>query len=150
MQLVQRIKGRFDPAGYQYLLDDEGYPAIKPPWGLLTAIDLNTGDFAWQVPLGEFPELAAKGYANTGTENFGGTIATAGGLVFIGGSKNEKFHAFDASTGKLLWSHQLPAGGYATPCTYVVNGKQYVTIAAGGGGKQRTQSGDAFVTFALP
>jgi quinoprotein glucose dehydrogenase len=150
MQLVQRIKGRYDPAGYQYLLDQDGYPAIKPPWGLLTAIDLNTGDFAWQVPLGEFPELAAKGLRGTGTESFGGTIVTAGGLVFIGGSKDEKFHAFDSSTGELLWEYQLAAGGYATPCTYVVNGKQYVTIAAGGGGKQRTRSGDAFVTFALP
>jgi quinoprotein glucose dehydrogenase len=137
-------------AGYGYFKDEQGYPAIKPPWGLLTAINLNTGEFAWQVPLGEFPELTAKGIPQTGTENFGGTIVTAGGLVFIGGSKDEKFHAFDKATGKLLWQYKLPAGGYATPCTYAVNGKQYVCIAAGGGGKQRTKSSDVFVTFALP
>jgi quinoprotein glucose dehydrogenase len=94
--------------------------------------------------------LTAKGIPQTGTENFGGTIVTAGGLVFIGGSKDEMFHAFDKSTGKLLWQTQLPAGGYATPCTYSVNGRQYVVIAAGGGGKQRTKSGDSFVAFALP
>jgi quinoprotein glucose dehydrogenase len=151
MQLVDRGQKRgFEPTGYQYLLDNDGYPGIKPPWGLLTAIDLNTGEFAWKVTLGEFPELKAKGIPQTGTENFGGTIVTAGGLVFIGGTKDEKFHAFDASNGKLLWDYKLPAGGYATPCTYMVNGKQYITIAAGGGGKLRTQSGDAFVTFALP
>jgi quinoprotein glucose dehydrogenase len=150
MQLLQKIKGQYNPVGYQYLLDHEGYPGIKPPWGLLTAIDLNTGEFAWQVPLGEFKELTAKGIAQTGTENFGGTIVTSGGLVFIGGTKDEMFHAFDSSTGKLLWQFKLPAGGYATPCTYMINGKQYVTIAAGGGGKLRTQSGDTFVTFSLP
>jgi quinoprotein glucose dehydrogenase len=137
-------------AGYGYFTDDKGYSAMKPPWGLLTAIDLNTGEFAWQVTLGEFPELKKKGVPPTGTENFGGTIVTAGGLVFIGGAKDEKFHAYDKSTGKLLWEHQLKAGGYATPCTYMVNGRQYVCIAAGGGGKPRTKSGDEFVAFALP
>ena len=142
--------GHYDLTGYGYFLDQFNYPAIKPPWGLLTAIDVSKGEFAWQVPLGEFPELTARGIPQTGTENFGGTIVTAGGLVFIGGSKDEHFHAFDKSTGKLLWKYKLPAGGYATPCTYAVNGKQYVTIAAGGGGKQRTKSGDAFITFALP
>lgn len=150
MQLIRRGEGQYGIAGYGYFEDHEGYPAIKPPWGMVTAIDMKTGEFAWQVPLGEFPALAAKGYGKTGTENFGGTIVTAGGLVFIGGSKDEKFHAFDADTGKLLWEHKLPAGGYATPSTYVVNGRQFVTIAAGGGGKPRTASGDAFVTFALP
>lgn len=150
MQLIPRGEGQYGIAGYGYLFDHEGYPGIKPPWGLLTAIDLTTGAFAWQVTLGEFPELTAKGVPQTGTENFGGTIVTAGGLVFIGGTKDEKFHAFDADTGKLLWHHKLPAGGYATPCTYRVDGRQYVTIAAGGGGKLRTASGDAFVTFALP
>ena len=102
------------------------------------------------VTLGEFPALRDKGVPPTGTENFGGTIVTAGGLVFIGGTKDEKFHAFDKSTGKLLWEYQLPAGGYATPCTYMVNDRQYVAIAAGGGGKPQTKSGDEFVAFALP
>jgi quinoprotein glucose dehydrogenase len=144
-----------DPTGYGFdgynrFLDKDGYPGIKPPWGLLTAIDLNKGEFAWQVVLGEFPELTARGIPPTGTENFGGTIVTAGGLVFIGGTMDEKFHAFDKATGKLLWDFKLPAGGYATPCTYSVNGRQFVAIAAGGGGKLRTKSGDAFVAFALP
>jgi quinoprotein glucose dehydrogenase len=136
--------------GYHRFLDEDGYPAIKPPWGQLTAIDLNRGEFLWQVPLGEHPELTAKGVPITGTENFGGTIVTAGGLVFIGGTKDEKFHAFDKTTGELLWEHQLPAGGYATPATYSVDGQQYVVIAAGGAGKPGTQPGDAFVAFALP
>jgi quinoprotein glucose dehydrogenase len=136
--------------GYHYFADEEGYPAIKPPWGLLTAIDLNTGRFAWQIVLGAFPELLARGLPPTGTENFGGTIVTAGGLVFIGGTKDEKFHAFDKATGKLLWEYKLNAGGYATPCTYAVAGRQFVAIAAGGGGKLRTKAGDEFVAFALP
>jgi quinoprotein glucose dehydrogenase len=136
--------------GYNQFLDDEGYPAIKPPWGLLNAIDLNTGEFVWRVPLGEYPELSARGVPQTGTENFGGTIVTSGGLVFIGGSKDEKFHAFDAATGELLWQFRLPAGGYATPCTYMANGRQYVVIAAGGAGKLRTKAGDEFLAFALP
>src|SRR5207248_11619694 len=125
--------------------DAEGYPAIKPPWGLLTAIDLNKGEFAWQVLLGEFPELTARGIPRTGTENFGGTIVTAGGLVFIGGSKDEKFHAFDKSSGKLLWEFKLDADGYATPCTYLVKDRQNVVIAADDGGKHRKKQADTNV-----
>jgi quinoprotein glucose dehydrogenase len=128
----------------------EGYPAIKPPWGQLNAINLNTGEIAWQVPLGEYPELIARGVPRTGTETFGGTIVTAGGLVFIAGTKDERIRAFDKQTGKVLWTHRHPAGGYATPSTYMVNGKQYVVIAAGGAGKLGTKAGDAFVAFALP
>jgi quinoprotein glucose dehydrogenase len=138
------------PTGYFRFLDKDGYPAIKPPWGQLNAIDLNEGRILWQVPLGEYPELTARGIPQTGTENFGGTIVTAGGLVFIGGTKDEKFHAFDKTTGKLLWETKLNAGGYATPCTYKVKGRQYVVIASGGGGKLGTRSGDEFVAFALP
>ena len=111
---------------------------------------MSRGEFAWQIPLGEYPELTAKGVPQTGTENFGGSVVTAGGLVFIGGSRDEKFHAFDKATGKLLWEFKLEAGGYATPSTYSVKGRQYVVIAAGGGGKLGTKSGDAFVAFALP
>jgi quinoprotein glucose dehydrogenase len=156
-------QGHFEPTGYSYFRDGQplppdrekaggqqgGYPAIRPPWGLLNAVDLSRGDFAWRSPLGEFPELTARGVPPTGTENFGGTIVTAGGLVFVGGSKDEMFHAFDSATGKVLWQTRLPAGGYATPCTYAVDGRQYVVIAAGGGGKQRTKSGDSFVAFKL-
>jgi quinoprotein glucose dehydrogenase len=153
LQLQKNPEGSPYPykiGGYRHFRDINGYPAIKPPWGLLTAIDLGKGEFLWQVPLGEYPELKARGIPPTGTENFGGTIVTAGGLVFVGGSKDEKFHAFDRATGKLLWEKQLPAGGYATPCTYAVNGRQYVVIAGGGGGKNVTKSGDAYVAFALP
>ncbi|WP_250846894.1 pyrroloquinoline quinone-dependent dehydrogenase [Aquisphaera insulae] len=142
--------GPYRHKGYLQFLDQEGYPAIKPPWGVLSAIDLNAGEIAWQVPLGEYAELKARGIAQTGTETFGGTIVTAGGLVFIAGTKDEKIHAFDKASGKLLWEHPLPAGGYATPCTYQVDGRQYLVIAAGGAGKLRTRAGDAFVAFRLP
>jgi quinoprotein glucose dehydrogenase len=142
--------GMYGHLGYVQFLDQEGYPAIRPPWGQLNAIDLNTGEFAWRVPLGEHPELTARGIARTGTETFGGSIVTAGGLVFIAGTKDERIHAFDKRTGELLWEHPLPAGGYATPATYEVGGRQYVVIAAGGAGKLRTKVGDAFVAFALP
>jgi quinoprotein glucose dehydrogenase len=139
----------FRHTGYYRFVDKDNYPAIKPPWGQLNAIDLNKGEILWQVPLGEFPELKARGIPQTGTENFGGTIVTAGGLVFIAGTKDEKFHAFDKTTGKLLWDFKLTAGGYATPCTYMTGGRQFVVIAAGGGGKLGTKSGDEFVAFAL-
>jgi len=135
--------------GYHRFLDPNGYPAIKPPWGTLNAVNLNTGEYMWQVPLGEFKELTQKGIPPTGTENYGGPIVTAGGLVFIGATKDEKFRAFDKKTGKVLFETTLPAGGYATPCTYIVNGKQYVVISAGGS-KMGTKAGDAIVAFALP
>jgi quinoprotein glucose dehydrogenase len=146
----------FVHTGWNRFVDPEGYPAVKPPWGTLNAIDLNTGEMAWKVPLGTYPELADRGLRQTGTENFGGTIVTAGGLVFIGASKDEKFRAFDKATGEVLWETTLPAGGYATPSTYEVDGRQYVVIAAGGGTGSRnrdphgTKAGDAFVAFALP
>ena len=135
--------------GYHRFLDPDGYPAVKPPWGTLSAIDLGRGEIDWHVPLGELPELTRRGIPPTGTENYGGPIVTAGGLVFIGATKDEKFRAFDKKSGKVLWETSLPAGGYATPSTYEVNGKQYVVIAAGGG-KMGTKSGDAYVAFALP
>jgi quinoprotein glucose dehydrogenase len=141
--------GPFRATGYEEFRDHEGYPATKPPWGVLTAINVNAGELAWQVPLGEYVELTARGIPRTGTETFGGSIVTAGGLVFIAGTKDERFHAFDKQTGRLLWEYSLPAGGYATPATYQVNGRQYVVIAAGGAGKLRTRAGDAFVAFSL-
>jgi len=135
--------------GYNRFLDPDGYPAVKPPWGTLNAIDLDAGEIRWSVTLGELPELTRRGIPPTGTENYGGPIVTKGGLVFIGATKDEKFRAFDKQTGRVLWETSLPAGGYATPATYEVNGKQYVVIAAGGG-KMGTKSGDAYVAFALP
>ncbi len=100
--------------------------------------------------MGTYPALEAQGLAPTGTFNMGGPIVTAGGLVFIGAAMDERFHAFDAETGALLWEYQLDAGAYATPCTYAINGKQYVLIAAGGGGKPGTKAGGKYYCFALP
>lgn len=129
--------------------DQDGYPATKPPWGTLNAIDLNTGEYVWQVPLGEYPELIKQGIPPTGTENHGGPVVTAGGLLFIAATYDEKLRAFDRKTGKIVWEHKLPAGGFATPITYLVNGRQYVVIAAGGT-RYGLKSGGSYVAFALP
>ena len=143
------LKYRF--SGYKKFLDPDGYPAIAPPWGTLNAIDLNTGEFAWKVPLGEYPELAAQGIKDTGTENYGGPIVTAGGLVFIGATDfDRKFRAFDKASGKLLWETVLPSSGNGTPATYEVNGKQYVVIAAAGGKAPAGGTAAVYVAFALP
>ncbi len=138
--------------GYRKFLDPEGYPAVAPPWGTLSAINLNTGEYAWRIPLGEYPELAAKGLKNTGTENYGGPIVTAGGLVFIGATNyDKKFRAFDKTTGALLWETVLPFSGNATPATYDVDGRQFVVIGAGGGkGRRGDPTGGVYVAFALP
>lgn len=153
MKIVDAPKNATYPyghEGYTKLRDADGYPGVKPPWGQLTAIDLNEGTIAWQVPLGEHPELTARGVPKTGTENYGGCITTAGGLLFIGATKDLKFRAINSSTGATLWETDLEYGGFATPSTYAVNGKQYVVIAAGGGGKMGVASGDAYVAFTLP
>jgi glucose dehydrogenase len=137
--------------GSRDFLDPEGYPAITPPWGTLNAIDLNTGKYLWKVPLGEYPELAAKGMANTGSENYGGPIVTAGDVVFIGATIfDNKARAFDSRTGKLLWWTVLPHAAVATPATYMVDGKQYVVFTAGGGKNPKGSSGSVYVAFSLP
>jgi quinoprotein glucose dehydrogenase len=136
--------------GYPKLLDHENYPGNKPPWGTLNCLDLNTGKIRWKVPLGEYAELTAEGVPKTGTENFGGAMVTAGGLVFCSGTRDNLFRAFDAQTGAELWSHKLPLHGTAPPATYSVDGRQYVVIAATGGGKLGGLTGDAWVAFALP
>jgi quinoprotein glucose dehydrogenase len=143
--------------GYSKLLDKDNYPGTRPPWGLLNAIDLNTGKIAWRVPLGEHEELTKKGIPKTGTENFGGPLVTAGGLVFCAGTRDLKIRAFDKATGEELWSAPLPHGGFAPPATYQVNGKQYVVIPATGGGKLSVRPhpgadqplGDTYVAFTL-
>lgn len=133
-----------------FFVDPYGAPAISPPWGTLNAVDLNTGSTLWKVPLGEYPELVAKGVRNTGAKNFGGPVATAGDVIFIAATPDEKIRAFDTHSGQILWEYKLPAGGYATPSVYVIDGKQYVVIAAGGGGKNATKYGDSIIAFALP
>lgn len=136
--------------GYQKFLDPDGYPAVAPPWGTLNAINLNTGEYVWKIPLGEYPELAAKGFRSTGTENYGGPVVTAGGLLFIGATNfDKKFRAFDKATGALLWETRLPFAGNATPITYEVHGRQFIVIAAGGGKDLKSKSGGVYVAFAL-
>lgn len=132
----------------QFIAPD-GYPGIKPPWGTLSAINLNTGEFVWKVPLGEFPALKKMGVPPTGTENHGGPVVTAGGLLFIGATRDEMFRAFDTRTGKILWEYQLPAGAFATPSSYSIGGKQYIVVAAGGT-KYGLKPGGTYIAFALP
>jgi quinoprotein glucose dehydrogenase len=140
---------RYAMVGFGRFKDDRGFPVMKPPWGTLNAIDLNTGEYRWKIPLGHEASLNDPKYPVSGTENYGGPVITAGGVLFIAATKDEKFRAFHMETGVLLWETDLPAGGYATPATYEVDGKQYVVIACGGG-KMGTKSGNAYVAFALP
>jgi quinoprotein glucose dehydrogenase len=136
--------------GYRFINDPDGYPGCKPPWGRLNCIDLNTGKLLWRVPLGEYPELTRQGIPITGTENFGGPTVTAGGLVFCAGTKDNRIRAFDKDSGEELWSCDLPWTGSAPPAVYEVAGREYIVVAATGGGKMATPTGDAYVAFALP
>ena len=138
----------FTSTGYNKFLTKEGYPAAAPPWGTLSAIDLNTGKIIWKETLGDYPELKARGI-HSGTENYGGPAVTAGGLIFIAATSDSKMRAFNKRTGKLLWEYSLPACGFATPSVYEIEGKQFLVIACGGG-KLGKASGDAYVAFALP
>lgn len=147
---VRPERPNYQSHGYPKLLDHEGYPGCKPPWGTLNCIDLNTGRLRWQVPLGEHEALTKRGVPKTGTENFGGPMVTAGGLVFCAGTRDQKIRAFDKQTGEELWEFKLPWGGFAPPATYSVRGQQYVVIPATGGGKLGGPTGDAYVAFALP
>jgi len=141
---------KYRTAYFDIFLDHEGYPGIKPPWGTLNAINLNTGEFAWTIPFGEYPKLAAQGIRNTGTDSYGGAIVTQNGLLLIAATTyDNKFRAYDKATGALLWETVLPAAGNATPSTYMVNGRQYIVIACGGG-KNGAPSGGTYVAFALP
>jgi quinoprotein glucose dehydrogenase len=154
------INNSFRFTGYRRFMDPDGFPAVAPPWGTLNAIDLNTGEYAWTVPLGEYPELVAQGLRNTGSENYGGPVVTAGGLVFIGATNaDRKLRAFDKTTGALLWETVMDGPGRATPATYEAGGRQFVLIATGsvGGGRGAAPAGAAagqrtsvYVAFALP
>src|SRR5882762_280437 len=139
----------YEFVGYERWRDSSGFPAIKPPWGTLSAIDLNTGEYRWRIPLGEFAALTARGIPVTGTEQYGGPIVTRGGLVFIAATQDAKLRAFDKRTGRVMWEALLPAPGYATPSTFAVRGTQFVVVAAGGG-KLGSKSSDTYVAFALP
>ena len=148
---AEEYPDKFTFTGYRKFLDPDGYPAIAPPWGTLNAIDLKTGKYVWKIPLGEYPELARLGIKDTGTETYGGPIVTAGGLVFIGATVyDRKFRAFDSRTGQLLWEAELPFAGVATPSTYMIDGRQYVVIAASGARDPKGPAGGAYVAFALP
>ena len=136
------------------LRDQEGYPGVKPPWGTITAINLNTGKIIWQVPLGYYESLKSKGII-TGTENFGGATATAGGLVFVAGTLDKLIRAFNSENGIELWSHELPYIGSAPPTSYEINGEQYIVIPASGGTTLKmfypnlVEQGDAVVAFKI-
>jgi quinoprotein glucose dehydrogenase len=138
--------------GFHFLVDHEGYPGIKPPWGLLNCYDLQSGKALWRVPLGEIESLKEKGIPTTGSQNLGGATVTAGGLVFVAGTEDQKIRAFDADNGAELWSAKLPFAGTAAPAIYSVHGRQYVVITATGGGRVggKSGAGDAYVAFRLP
>ncbi len=147
---VVQLDYRF--TGYHKFLDPDGYPAIKPPWGTLNAINVSTGEYAWKVPLGEYPELAEKGLRGTGSENYGGPVVTAGGLIFIAATNyDRKFRAFDKATGKLLWETTLPFSANATPAVYSVGGRQFIVLCAEGSkGRPTDPKGSRYIAFALP
>jgi len=138
----------YSNTGYNRFVTSQGYPAVEPPWGTLNAIDMNTGETQWQVSLGRFEELKSKGIPPTGTENYGGSVNTKSGLIFIAATRDEKIRAFDKEHGKVLWEYKLPFGGYATPAVYEVDGKEFIVVACGGG-KMGTKSGDVYVAFSL-
>ncbi len=151
LEAAGEVHSRYRFTGYWRFFDPEGYPASATPWGTLNAIDLNTGKYLWRIPFGEYPELVAQGMPNTGSANYGGPIVTAGGVMFIAATVYDRqFHVFDTSDGKLLWHTELPYGGLATPATYMIDGKQYVVIAAGGGKDPKHALGGSYIAFALP
>jgi quinoprotein glucose dehydrogenase len=147
--IAKRVPYQF--TGYKKFLDPDGYPAVAAPWGTLNAIDLKTGKYLWKIPFGEFPELLAKGIKDTGSDSYGGPVVTAGGVLFIAATPyDRKLRVFDSRSGKLLWETEMPYAGLATPTTYMVNGKQYIAVGAGGGkGTPDTQRGGVYVAYRL-
>lgn len=141
---------RWTTLGYNKFFDPDGYPACTPPWGKLVCLDLNTGRISWQVPLGEYPELTAKGIPKTGTQNIAGPTVTSSGLVFVSGTRDSTIGAYDADTGAELWSHALPFQGTAPPTIFEDRGREYVVLPATGNVRLGGENGDAWVAFALP
>jgi quinoprotein glucose dehydrogenase len=147
----QEARAAYQFTGYRKFLDPEGYPATAMPWGTLNALDLNTGRYLWKIPFGEYPELVAKGLKATGSENYGGPIVTAGGILVIGATNfDHKIRAFDSRSGRLLWEYTMQYSGNATPATYMVNGKQFIVIATSNGKVKTAPQGAQYVAFALP
>ena len=143
-------RSKFNFSGYNKFRDPDGYPGTKPPWGTLNAIDMNSGKYLWKIPFGYYPELAAKGIGDTGSESYGGPVVTASGLLFIGATiYDRQFRAYEAATGKELWKATLPFGGVATPATYMANGRQYLVIVASGARDSKGPKGAALVAFTL-
>jgi quinoprotein glucose dehydrogenase len=136
-------------SGYNKFITASGLPAVAPPWGTITAIDLNSGEQIWKSVLGNDDRLGGKAGAPTGTENYGGPVVTKGGLLFIGAARDGMFRVFNKRNGRLLLEKKLPRPNFATPAVYSVNGKQFIVLACGGG-KLGTESGDSYVAFALP
>ena len=153
--ITKNFEYNVNVAKSEMLKDLSGYPGIKPPWGTLTALNLNNGKIIWQVPLGYYKELKSQNAKDTGTENYGGATATAGGLIFVGGTLDKLIRAFDSENGKELWSYELPYVGSAPPTSYEVNGEQYIIIPATGGFSLQklypkiVELGDAFVAFKI-
>ncbi|MEY3187373.1 MAG: hypothetical protein RL675_1203, partial [Bacteroidota bacterium] len=151
VEVVSKEKGSdlpYEFDGYNKFLDNKGYPGVKPPWGTLTAINLNTGEHAWKVPFGSYPELEARGIKHTGSENYGGGVVTKGGLFFIGATRDNKARAYNKLTGKQLWEAQLSASSFASPSVYQINGNQFIVFVCGGS-KLGTNKGDSYIAFAL-
>jgi quinoprotein glucose dehydrogenase len=147
----EQYSNKYIFTGYRKFLDPDGYPAVSTPWGTLNAIDLKTGKYLWKVPLGEYPALAKQGIKNTGTENYGGPVVTASGVLFIGATVyDHSIRAFDTSSGKELWRADLPFAGVATPATYMIDGRQYVVIASSNARTPDDPQGGVYVAFALP
>lgn len=143
------LRQELQPVWLGRLTDEKGYPGVKPPWGTLNAVNLRTGHIEWKVPLGEYEELTKAGVPVTGTENFGATVLTATGIIFCAGTPDQKLRAFDSRTGALLWEYKLPFAAYAQPAVYQAGGREFLVIAATGGGKPGSPVGDAYVAFGL-
>lgn len=144
-------KVSYDTTGYKKFFDQDGYPAVKTPWGTFNAINLDTGEYVWKIPFGEYPELVAQGLGTTGSENYGGPVVTAGGVIFIAATViDKKIRAYDKRNGKLLWEYLLPYPANATPAVYEINGREFLVIGAGGGREPKIPTGGVYVAFALP